>query len=67
MLTIRPEQTEALDTFVKASFESAMADHLSQFAPEISERLDRQAILDLVRLGMKKAAAHGFSNCGPVR
>lgn len=67
MLTIRREQTEPLEAMVRSASDSAMARHLTEFAPEISGRLGETRMLEIVREGVKKAARQGFTNYGPVR
>lgn len=67
MLTIRPEQDEALREAALDRFEDEMVEHLRRFAPKHCEVLGETAVRKVIRLGMERAKGYGFTNRGPVR
>jgi hypothetical protein len=64
---IRTEQIEALSANAGSQFELQMCEHLAEFAPLESKMLGRERMRAFVREGMKRAAAHKFTQRGPVR
>jgi hypothetical protein len=66
-LIIRQEQIDALEEVRLPDFENAMVGHLKDFAPMHWESLGEEGIRNLIQIGVKRAATHGFTRRGPVR
>ncbi len=60
MLKIYDEQTEAFARAAKREFEDRMAVHLRRFFPEDCVRLGPEALEELIRHGISRAAEHGI-------
>jgi hypothetical protein len=67
MLTIRPAQWQALTVAGLTNFEHEMVQHLTGFAPELANVMGRERMHELVRLGIERAKAYGFTARGPLR
>jgi hypothetical protein len=67
MLVIRREQMDAFREASLRSFEDAMVRHLFAFAPSHSSGIGEDNVRRVVRLGLERASAYGFTNRGPVR
>lgn len=67
MLTIRTEQWNALTQSGLIRFEDEMVQHLSGFAPELAKVMGEPRMHELVRLGIARGQAYGFTDCGPLR
>ena len=60
MLTIRPEQMDALRRYMTERFERRLFDHIRRSFPAESEKLGEEAALELVRTGIARAANYGL-------
>ena len=67
MLKINSEQMGAFRQAAIRRFEDEMVIHLYQFHPKHSDVLGEVGVRQVIRYGMDKAKAHGFTNRGPVR
>jgi len=67
MLTIRPAQWKALAEAGLVRFEDEMVQHLSVFAPELARVMGEPRMRELVRLGIARGKAYGFTDRGPLR
>ncbi len=61
MLTIRPEQMEVFRKAALQKFEDKLVGHLREYAPRHSEALGGPGIRQVIRLGLDRAAAYGFT------
>ena len=66
-MVIRTSQFETLSNQTAAAFEQEMRDHLFDFAPEHCKVIEEAGVREVIRLGMKRAGAYGFTNRGPIR
>jgi len=60
MLTIRPEQMDALRRYMTERFERRVFDHIRRTFPTESEELGEEAALELIRTGIERAANYGL-------
>jgi len=67
MLVIRAEQMDMLKEAALRSFEDAMVRHLYLFAPHHCEGIGEENVRRVIRLGLERSAAYGFTARGPVR
>jgi hypothetical protein len=67
MLQIRGEQFDALDRAAREAFEQELLAHLKQFGPEHVKAVGDDGTLKVIRLGIERAAGHGFTFRGPIR
>jgi hypothetical protein len=67
MLVIRRAQMEAFGVVAQQAFEARMVGHLAAFSPPLFRTLGEQQMRAAVRLGIRRAAAHGLDLQGPVR
>ena len=65
-MIIRKEQIEAMEE-IRPGFEDSMVDHLKSFTPLHWESLGEPGMRTLIREGIKRAAAQGFTRFGAVR
>lgn len=57
----------AFETVALRQFENEMIGHLKVFAAKHCEILGVEGVRKVIRRGMERAAAHGFTNRGPLR
>jgi hypothetical protein len=67
MLVIRKEQMDVFRVAAARAFEGEMVVHLAAFSPPLVEAVGEEPLRKAVRLGMERAASHGFNHRGPVR
>lgn len=67
MLTIGSDQWKALTDAGLLRFEGEMVEHLSGFAPQLAKVMGSRGLHELVRRGIPRGRAHGFSQRGPLR
>lgn len=67
MLQIRGEQVEAFDRAAREEFERELLAHVKDFVPKHAKALGDEGCLKVIRLGIERAATHGFTYRGPVR
>lgn len=67
MLTIRGPQLEAFRLAALRAFEDEMLDHLRRFSPSHCQGIGEESVRRVIRLGIERAATHGFTLRGPVR
>lgn len=67
MLKFQQAQLSMFARPAELAFEAEMAAHLAGFAPLHVEALGEAGARRVVRLGMERAAQHGFTRRGPVR
>lgn len=58
---------KTLGAAVARRFEDEMVAHLAEFSPPLFKAAGEGHIRQVIRLGISKAASHGFENRGPVR
>jgi hypothetical protein len=61
LLTIRTEQLRVLGQTPRTSFEAELANHFFRYYPNECLRVGRDQVLKLVRSGIGRAFAHGYS------
>jgi hypothetical protein len=66
-MRIRSEQIRVLADDVRRRFEEEMLVHLRGFAPRHCQVIGDNAVRQVIRLGMERAGAWGFTKRGPVR
>ena len=66
-MLIRRQQSDAFSEAARRNFEDQMCEHLMNFSPAHCGTLGDQVVRDIVRLGIERAANHGFTNRGAVR
>jgi hypothetical protein len=67
MLVIRSAQMEAFKEAALRSFEGEMVRHLYEFAPSHCDGIGEENVRSVVRIGVRRSAACGFTRRGPVR
>jgi len=67
MLQIRTAQWQALQAGGLRQFEHEMVRHLSGFAPELAQVMGKERMHELVRIGLARGQAYGYTNRGPLR
>lgn len=66
-MRIRSEQISVLADDVRRRFIEEMLVHLRGFAPRHCQVIGDNAVREVIRLGMERAGARGFTKRGPVR
>src|SRR6266403_4499601 len=64
---IRKAQLEPAAKAAAAAFEQEMVDHLFSFSPKHCEVIKEPGVREVIRLGLQRAEAFGFTFRGPVR
>ena len=67
MLVIRKEQMDSFRQSAKRKYEDEMLAHLAGFSPPLYKTLGEAPMREIIRLGMGRAEAYGFTLRGPVR
>lgn len=61
MLKIRAEQMEVFRQYMLRGFEDLMVEHLNRYLPEKSAAVGEEGLRGLIRDGIEKARARGFT------
>ena len=67
MVIIRKEQMEVFEEDARQNFEDEMVEHIKHFSPAHCESIGDDAVREVVKDGIQRAEAYGFTNRGPVR
>jgi hypothetical protein len=66
-MKIRKGQIAALERASLNTFEVELVGHIQGFAPRHAEVIGDTGVLEVVRLGITRAAGYGLTNRGPIR
>jgi len=67
MLQINERQFDAFEREARGNFEQEMLAHVKEFVPKHAKALGDDGCLKVIRLGVERAEAHGFTLRGPIR
>jgi len=67
MLQLRKEQMQAFAAAAEERFAVELVDHLFHFSPFHARQLGTDVVGSIVRYGIEKAKAYGFTQKGPIR
>jgi hypothetical protein len=67
MLQINQRQFDTFEREARESFETELLEHVKGFVPKHAKALGDEGCLKVIRLGIERAGAHGFTLRGPIR